>query len=79
MPKTEPDYTMNLDNPTALQRLVNGPDVEQMIEELENQYELLPEDTEPEEVQRWEIAFSFDVTDIPYILDELKEVRDATQ
>jgi uncharacterized protein YpuA (DUF1002 family) len=70
---------MALENPTAFQRLVNGREVQKMIDELNNLYELIPDGTEPEEIQQWEIALSFKTVDIPHLLEELKEVRDARE
>jgi uncharacterized protein YpuA (DUF1002 family) len=79
MPKTERDYIMTLENPTAFQRLVNRSEVQRMVDELNNLHKLVPEDTEPEEIQQWEIALSFKTVDIPHLLEELKEVRDTRE
>jgi hypothetical protein len=66
----------DIENPSLFQRLVNTDEVGKMIAELKNLDRLAPEDTDPEEVDQWELAVSFRREDVPAILDELRELRD---
>lgn len=65
-----------IDNPTVFQRLVNKDEVQNMIDDLKDLEGLVPDDEDPDDVEAWEIALSFEATDVPYILEELEEVAD---
>jgi hypothetical protein len=65
---------------TAFQRLVADEEqAQEMIDDLENLERLVPEGEDPDDVQGWQIALSFDATDVPYLLEELRGVTDDGQ
>lgn len=63
---------------TALQRMISEEaQAEALLADLKDLDELAPEDEDPEDIDQWEIALSFDITDVPFIIDELEEVADG--
>jgi len=63
---------------TAFQRLIAGEEqAREMMDDLEDLEGLVPEGEDPDDVQGWEIALSFDATDVPYLLEELEEITDG--
>jgi len=61
---------------TAFQRLVAEAKIDQMIDDLENLERMTPDDVPPEEIDGWEVALSFTRDDVPFMLEELRELRD---
>jgi hypothetical protein len=75
---TEPEVEQSEE--TAFQRLISDKEqAREMIGDLEDLEGLVPESEDIEDVQGWEIALSFDATDVPYILEELEELVDDEQ
>lgn len=62
---------------TLLQRLVSNKKAKDILSDLKDLDETVPEDTDPEEIQRWEIALPFGLDDIPFMIDKLEEVVDV--
>ena len=76
MQNVGPNQKMNKE--TAFQRLIaDEQQARDMINDLEDLEGLVPEGEDPDDVQGWEIALSFDVTDVPYLLEELEELVDG--
>jgi hypothetical protein len=61
-------------DPTALQQIISEEGAEQLIDELENLDGLMPEGEGLPAKEGWEIAFDFDINDVPVMLEELREV-----
>lgn len=59
---------------TAFQRIVGEEAAQEMIDDLEELDPLMPEETDPEDIQAWEIAISFTTEDIPHMIEELEEI-----
>lgn len=67
---------MTDENLTLFQQLVNNEEASQMIEDLRDLDELIPEGERVEDIQAWEMAVSFDETDVPRMIEELEELVD---
>jgi len=66
------------DEQSAFQRLVAGEEQAQnMIDDLNDLEGVVPDDEDPEDVDHWEIAFSFTREDVPCLLGELEELVDG--
>lgn len=71
-----PNQKMNKE--TAFQRLIaDEQQARDMIDDLKNLEGLVPEGEDLDNVQGWELALSFDATDVPYLLEELEELVDG--
>jgi len=65
---------------TAFQRLVAGEaQAQEMIDDLSDLESIVPEGESIEDIEGWELALSFDATDVPYILEELRGITDDEQ
>lgn len=63
---------------TAFQRMApTGEGRTDLLTDLKNFDELTPEEGDREDVQSWELALSFDETDVPYLIEELEELVDG--
>jgi hypothetical protein len=62
---------------STFQRLVAGEEqARDMIDDLNDLEGVVPDDEDPEDVDHWEIAFSFTREDVPHLLEELAGLVD---
>lgn len=71
------DSTMT--DKTLFQQLVADTAVEQMINDLENMENLVPEGEDPEDMDGFELAITFGMKDVPALLEELRELQEDSE
>jgi hypothetical protein len=61
---------------TALQRTLDEEQAEEMLDDLENIENTVPEGADLDDIQGWKLTFTFQREDIPVLKDEVREIVD---